>query len=262
MNEFLEQLDEAFSNVSFVDVSELRTLYYGRQNLFVSFSDSGEYEITGYELGELDHPRGVISHSMETVVAKKIGTSLFYANVFRYRGGSTSILDINSYSRDDYKSDIETLELLPHIDFIDLSDALDKVASNVRLRSYFDRLWHLTKELAGSGRQADASWAKILIDLGYHSLVDNVGKGVIVTNRSPVMLVLDTSNILEMDIVPVQKYRKDRRMNVIRRINKKNKRLWLTRNRIAKRKTDKYRDDGKSSVADTVADFRRLILGI
>lgn len=258
MSDFLEQLDEAFSNVSFMDVSELRTLYYGRINLYVSFSDDGEHDLSGFDGGVLMRPRGVLSHTIHAVVGRKVSTPYFYANVFRNKAKASDILDTSTYSYDNFREDVETLTILPYLDEEDVRSTARSVSENVRLRSYFERFWVLTRELSN---RSDARWAEIILDAGYSSIEDPIGKGIISPDRSPSTIILDLKNVMDLDIVPVQKYRKDRRQNVIRRINKKNKRLWATRNRIAKRRTDKYRQDS-NSVANSVAEFRQLVLGI
>lgn len=258
---FDDALEEAVSNATVMDVSELRMLYYGRIGVYASFSNDGEHVSTGIKKGQLEHPMGVIAYSIPAIVGKKVSSPDFYANVFRLR--PNGVLDSSSYSRDDLNTDIETLRILPGMKDQYVTDAVEIATANLRLRSNFERLWVITREISENYPQADKKWRDILIDLGYDAITDKRGRKLITKSTEPVTLVLNMNSMTDLDIVPIQKYRKDRRQSVVRKINLKNKRLWQARNRVAKRRTDKYRGNSRGGgVSASVAAFRELVLGL
>lgn len=243
---FEEQLNEAMSAASYMDVSELRTLYYGRLGIFVAFSDNADIPKDGFSENELVRPWSIAAHTVDTVVGRKASSNLYYGHVFRFKDRSGEFIeDIKSYSLEDYNEDVAVLRTLPYIDPEELEMAIQAVSSNPRHRLPFSRLWSLTHRLASSkGRLGDKWWRRVLLDLGYIGFNDPQGTGVI-GNRNQQVTIFLTFNLEEFDIVPIQKYRKDRRKRIIDNVNKKNKFNHTRRNRVAKRKTDPYRKEEK-----------------
>lgn len=242
---FEQELTEAFSNVSFMDVSEIRTLYYGRLNMYVSFTDDWEINHDGMDGSELIRPYGIECHTVDTLVGRKVSTPLFYAYVMRFNPKRGFVNDISNYSADQYKEDIEIIETLDYIKDSVKLQALSQVEAGVRYRSYFERLWDLTRRLADQSRYKDKLWRRILLDLGYTGFNDPKGKGILSETKSPVTLIIDFSDVEKYDIVPVQKYRTDKRRYVTDKVKRENRKMWVARNRVAKRRTDKFRTDKK-----------------
>lgn len=242
MDGFEQQIQEAMSNASYMDVSELRTLYYGRLGIHVAFSDNADIPKGGFSENELVKPYSITAHTVDTVVGRKAHTHYYYGHVFRIKKSGVFLEDIKSYNTEDLKEDIEALRVIPHIVPEDLESALERVSSNPRFRYPFARMWAITKEIAShKGRYADKYWRRILIDLGYSGFNDPRGIGVIGERNQQTTLLLEF-DLEEFDIVPVQKYRKDKRQRIIDAVNKKNRINHTRRNRVAKKKTDPYRD--------------------
>ena len=236
-----EYMTEAFSNVSFMDVSELRMLYYGRLNMYVSFTDTWELDTSGFIEGELERPYGVQAYPVDIVVGKKVSSPLFYGFVMRHKGGDGFINDIATYSYDDYRKDVEVIEALDYLNTGRTISILSEVESDPMYRSYFHRFWDLTKKLSAHNRYADKLWRRILLDLGYKGFNDPKGKGILSSTHKPVAVIIDLDGIEKYDIVPIQKYRKDKRRYVTDRVDRENRRMWVARNRVAKKRTDRFR---------------------
>lgn len=241
---FDEAIEEAMSFASYMDVSELRLLYYGRNAMYVAFSDDHKINMSGFEGSALKRPYSVAAHSIDTVVGRKASTNLFYGHVFRLKPrGGHFVRDVKNFSLEDYESVKETLYAIPYIEHEELDFLINVVDSNLRIRSSFERFWNLTKALSvDKGQNADKFWRRMLIDLGYAGFDDPSGTGIIGERRQPIMLVLEDKDIEKFDIVPVQKYRTDRRTRIRDNVNRLNRLMRTARNRVAKRRTAKHRD--------------------
>tara|TARA_R100000664_G_C2752088_1_gene139364 strand:+ start:183 stop:986 length:804 start_codon:yes stop_codon:yes gene_type:complete len=242
MTDFIEQaenqLNEIFSASSVMDVTELRTLYYGRLNLFVTFTDDGRLEMTPDSSEE--RPAGYVAYSVSDVVGKKVKTSEFYANVYRIKKNNKSrefIDDIKTFTKKQYEDAVERLYGLDYIGEDEIFEGLGKISSTSALRGYFNRLWDLTKFLAKSagGGAWKMLWREIFLDIGYNGITDKSGSGLLVSNRNPVTIQFD-SDIEEFDIVPIQKHKKDPRKRVRTQVNRYVKRLSTARNRVSKKR--------------------------
>tara|TARA_Y100000593_G_C4308288_1_gene336938 strand:- start:77 stop:853 length:777 start_codon:yes stop_codon:yes gene_type:complete len=235
-NAFDTAINEAFSNASYMNVTDIRTLYYGRLDLYASFTDDGDIETSGITSGRLERPAGVLAHKIDSIVGRKVSSSLFYASIFRWRRQNVFVDDIRNHTYEKYQDDLEVFRTLKYIKD-EVKEAAEKAAESSLLRSYFERLWVLTKTAAeGSGSISDQVWARILEDLGYAGFADPSGKGIIVKDRVPCVLIIDDTGLTEIDIVPIQKYRIDRRMRIVDKVNRKVRKMATKRNRIAKRK--------------------------
>lgn len=247
---FKDIIKEAMSAASYQKLDELRSLYYGRLDVYVSFTDDGEY-ITEDDF----RPNGIVCHSVDTVVGRKASTNLLYGRVFRIRKNRGDFLeDIRTYSADDLKKDLEAISSLRYIKDVDEEsyDVLYKYQRN------FEKLWFLTKELSqGDGKV----WAKILTDIGYKGFKDPHGYGLFDRKRSPAAILLNTSAKEDFDIVPMQKYRTDKRSRVVNSVKREVERLSTQRNRVAKRKVTRYDSDssGKNVIRKIVRDYIKSI---
>jgi len=242
---FEQELTEAFSSVSFMDVSEIRTLYYGRLNMYVSFTDDWKINYTGMNGSDLIRPYGVECHTVDTLVGRKASSPMFYGYVMRFKPKRGFVNDISNYSVDQYREDVDVIEAIDYIKDSVKLQALSEVEAGVRYRSYFERLWDLTRLLAEQSRYKDKLWRRILLDLGYTGFNDPKGKGILSESKSPVTLIIDFDAVEKYDIVPIQKYRVDKRRYVTDKIKRENKKMWVARNRVAKRRTEKFRKDTK-----------------
>ena len=249
---FDDLLEEAFSNASYITVSELRSLYYGRLNVYVSFTDNSRYIMRNNR-----RPDGILCHAVDVVVGRKATTNLLYGRVFRVRKNAGRFIeDIRNHTNDSLKLDIESLYLLRYLKHSDIDAAVDKVMNNVRIRKAFDRLWEITKELSnGDGKR----WAQIFLDLGYIGFTDQRGTGLFQRKREPSTILLDESAKTDLDIVPMQKYRSDPRARIRDDVNKVVRDISTSRNRVAKKPTEIFRGKAKKSF---LSDIRDLMKGI
>lgn len=248
MFEDLIKIEESFSFASYMDVREIRALYYGRLNMYASFTDNSEYDLRSNT-----RPRGILSHAVDTIVGRKVSTEKFYAKVFRLRkSGGKFIEDIRHYSRDELLEDIEVLKVLSSTKEDDVEKAVSAVMANGRIRRDFDRLWEITKILSNRDSR---KWAQLFKDLDYIGVEDKAGLGVLTKKKAPVMLLFDTRSKTDLDVVPIQKYRKDERARVKELVDKRVKQQATQRNRIAKQKVTVRRDGSSSSVIGSIFDL-------
>lgn len=245
MFEDLIKIEESFSFASYMDVREIRALYYGRLNMYASFTDNSEYDLRSNT-----RPRGILSHAVDTIVGRKVSTEKFYAKVFRLRkSGGKFIEDIRHYSRDELLEDIEVLKVLSSTKEEDVEKAVSDVMANGRIRRDFDRLWEITKILSNKDSR---KWAQLFKDLDYIGVEDKTGLGVLTKKKAPAMLLFDTRSKTDLDVVPIQKYRKDERARVKELVDKRVKQQATKRNRIAKQKVVVRRDGSASSIVGSI----------
>lgn len=242
MKPFESLIEESFSAASYMDVRELRALYYGRINLYASFSDDTDYDLEGRDDRRSTRPAGVLCHTVNSIVARKVSSSKFYASVFRInKSGGKFVEDLRGFSSEDYQAAKEVLYAISYIDDELVDEAVARVEANPRLRSTFEKFWELTKLLSGKGSDMPRRWARILIDLGYDGFADESGSGLLIKSKVPVAILLNMAKMEELDVVPIQKYRVDPRRRVQSDVDRKVKRLVTKRNRVAKKKTDAVR---------------------
>lgn len=244
---FDKLIEESFSNASYMDVRELRSLYYGRVNMYVSFTDNSNY-ITE----DKDRPDGIVCHQVDTVVGRKANTSMFYGRVFRIKKtGGNFIEDIKTHTNDSLAIDIDAIRTLSYLKPAHVEEVIAVVMSNVRLRRAFERLWEITKKLSKNNNK---TWARILMDIGYIGFADQSGLGIITKKKAPVAILLDMSKKDDFDIVPLQKYRTDPRARIRDDVDKKVRLMATGRNRVAKKETGVTRStpNKKGLVADLI----------
>lgn len=245
-----QSLNEVFSNATYMDVRELRSLYYGRLNMYVSFTDNSKY-ITKNK----DQPDGIIAHQVDTVVGRKANTNLFYGRVFRIdKSAGKFVEDIKTHSNDSLQTDLDAIRALSFLKDSAVEDAINSVMTNSRFRTAFSRLWEITKRISkGDG----ALWSKILTSIGYIGFADQTGTGILSKKKHPVAILLDTGAKQDFDIVPLQKYRTDPRARIRDDVNHAVKKMSTARNRVAKKETEVFRT-GKSKKG-ALDDFKELI---
>lgn len=244
--ESTEQLvSEGFGTSTVMNVKELRMLYYGRVNLYVTFTDDGKLDMKNKD--PFDRPYGYVAYTVADVVGRKVKTSEFYANVYRVKKTRASrkfIENIRTYDSSDLKDDIMVLRTLRYFE----PESIDAIVENVSvislLKSPFDRFWEITKQAALlKGNYWRGYWRRILLDLGYSGVADPSGTGTLIKKKTPVALIFDRK-VEELDIVPIQK-RRDPRRRVVRQIDHYVKKLATSRNRVAKRKFKNRATDTK-----------------
>lgn len=234
---FIDKLEESykgFAQGSDLDLGDLRLMYYGRQKIYIAFTDDGEYD---YESSyyELDRPDSILCHPVNDVVGRRAKSSEFYMNVIRYNK-SGHLTNIKNYSKDDFKRDVAKLSKMKfNSDIFDFYVELAK--KDTKIRHEFERLWDLTDNL--SRVDGSDSWRGILLNLGYNQISDPSGIGVLAIGRDPVSLILDFDGVENIDILPAQKKRADPRRRVRDKVNHKLKSMRNNRRRIAKRMPSK-----------------------
>jgi hypothetical protein len=239
---FEDTLDEAyrgFGQSSHLYTTDLRTLYYGRPDVYLTFTNDGEIS-TENTAQEMDRPDSIICYDIRDVIGKKVTSSAFYANVFRIKkSGGEFIDDIRRYKKDELLADVAILRAIKVIDPIDFDAMWKKINRDTTIRHDFVKLWLLTEFIAKQRNSRDFGevWQSLLLRLGYIGFSDPSKTGVLVGEREPVTIYLDYESRKEFDILPIQKHREDPRQRVRDKIERKMKRMQYTtkRNRIAKR---------------------------
>lgn len=206
-------LKEAFSAASYMDVTELRQMYYGRSNLYVSFTDSINYIKSGKDSGALIRPWSILVNSVNEVVARKVSTPYFYANVIRIdkRGW---LSDIRQYDDRQLKKDIQSLTQLSFLEESFVNTVVEYVVDRKRGDKKFEILWEITKRLS---KNNEMTWNKIFLELGYTGFTDQTGTGIF-GSRYPQSIVLTEDVMTYLDTVSIQKYRTDNRTRIKDRI--------------------------------------------
>ena len=225
------------------DVSELRRLYYGRSNIYVAFTDDGEHDLGG----RVGRPYGLESWEVNDVVGRKYNSIKGgrYAFVFRYVPGV--VLDEGSYHGPDMEEDIDLMRKMDYVNQIDLEESIQY---STFVGSSYDKLMDIIRRVTFGNNMPDRLWRRILMDLGYDTVKDRDGR----------VLVLDYEDRLDLDIVPYQTFKKENRYAVIQKINRKNKRMLIQRNRFAKApKTSNVSKDDLTKVVDDIKDVIGMV---
>lgn len=234
------KMSRRFSVTSVLDVSELNK-YYGRLDVYVSFTDDGDYDYFG-GVDATIRPESVYGYPINDVVGRFTRESTLYGRVFRYKEKSREPLDVTQYRMDDYEIDYRKLvDLYPAYE-----DELDWIYSLVpgqlKIKNAFNHLWQLTFRLAAKQAKGITNikkqWADIFIALGYDAILDKRGTGVINDKRKAVLLVLgrDDTHIEDLEIVSTQEHKKELNQRIYRKIARFNRltKVSNARNRIAK----------------------------
>ncbi len=239
-----KQFDQVIEEASFglsshLDVVDLRALYYGRNNIYVAFSDDGDYTFEGGSR-ELDRPDAIICYDVRDVVGHKVRSSKLYANVFRLKKSSGIFLeDIRYYKRDELETDLSYLRAMQPVSTSVLEGIIYEVMRDTTIRHDFMKLWTITEFIAKTIdlRNFGSEWRELLISLGYIGFSDPSKSGSLLGTKEVVTVYLDYENRQDLDILPIQKHRSDPRQRVRQRVDRKVKRLNVRRNRVAKRRT-------------------------
>jgi len=240
-------LNENMSFASVMELTDLRALYYGRIDMYVSFTDDGDFRLSGYESGKLERPYGIKSYTVENVVGRKASSPDLYGIVFRRRGSGRYLSDIRSYSQERLNEDLELLDTLSYVDKDDLESAKAAVLFNPRMRRNFEKFWNITKRIADrKGQSGDKFWSRMLDDLGYSGFEDPSGLGIIGKRGELCSIWLDEKSVEMFDIVPIQKRRRDPRRRIRDKIDREVKKMHSRRNRVAKQPTNDNRGDSKT----------------
>lgn len=226
-----------FSATSVLDVASLDG-YYGRMDVYVSFTDDGEYDMVGAIDGNI-RPEGIFAYMVNDVVGRTSRESTLYAKVFRYKERSREPLKVQNYRMDDYELDYQKLVRL----FPDHADTLDEiytlVPGQLQIKNPFSHLWQLTfrfaAEMVKGLKNIKKFWTGLLLDLGYDAVIDKSGTGVISRKRKPCIVVLET-DVEDLEIVSTQKYKKEQNSRIHAKIARFNDltKVSNARNRIKK----------------------------
>lgn len=227
------------SATSVLDVGSLEP-YYNRLDVFVSFTDDGEYDLTG-KIDKNIRPDGIFAYPINDVVGRASREGTIYGRVFRHKTVVDGALNINQYRMDDFDKDKEKLEKL----FPEKADDIDYLYTIVpgllNADTAFARLWMLTYRVSlivGGRSQYKATWAVMMRALGYDSVIDKVGRGIISKKRTPCLIVFDIkeNNVEDLEVVSTQANKKEinsRIASYIARFNATTK-VSNARNRIKK----------------------------
>lgn len=239
---FESQLEEAyagFGQSAHIDTTDLRTLYYGRPDIFVAFTDDGEYE---YEVGsrEIDRPDAIVCYDVRDVIGRKVSSNAFYANVFRLKKSKGEFIDdVRRYRKEDLYNDVTVLRSMEIVRADTFESIWNQILRDSTIRHQFTKMWLLTEFIAKerNSRFYGILWRQILLSLGYVGFSDPSKSGILMGGREPVTLYIDYDSRENLDILPIQKFRQDPRRRVADRVDRKVKRMSTRRNRVAKRRT-------------------------
>ncbi len=244
-----QTLQEGFGTSAVMEVSELRRLYYGRLNLFVTFSNDENVE---KDATSIDRPLSIEAFSVFDVVGRKVKSNRFYAHVFRINP-KNFISNIKTYDTTSLKRDLVKLASYPNVDGERIAEIIENTIVKSMLRSPFLKLWEITKQVALEQNRSmyRMTWRRIFRYLGYEGISDPSGTGILSgRGRAPTTIIF--SEIKPIDIVPIQKHRKDERNRVINNVNRTVTKAATARNRIAKRKFKNRQQKNFGSFVDRV----------
>lgn len=239
--DFEKTIEEAmaFSSGSYMDLDELRLLYHGRRDIYITFTDDGEYSFST-ETTELDRPDSIVCYPVNDVIGRKVSSNEFYANVFRLnKTKGEFIKNVNHYSRDDLTSDIILIRQISPVSEDVTGSIIESILKDTTIRKPFDKLWNITEFISKEkGSSYGKVWRKLLMDLGYIGFADPSSSGIFTGYRTPAVIYLDHASRNDLDIMPIQKHRSDPRRRVRDKVERKVARMGVRRNRIAKRRID------------------------
>lgn len=235
-----EELYESFSTASYMDVRELRSLYYGRIDILISFSNESYLE----NEGSRDLPDGYLCYQLEDVVGRRVSSSRFYAHVLRRKKEREGIIeDIRNYPVTRLNEDIQKIKTFNNtINEFELDEAIHRITHNPRISLNFQKLWLILDAAYRGFEDKPYRWKEALLDLGIRSITDP--QGLLIGRRST--MVFDDSFLEPIDIVPVQMYRADPRRRVRDDVDRIVRRLSVRRNRIAKGVLNRSRGSSKT----------------
>lgn len=245
---FEDLLEASFHGSSYMDVSDLRYLYYGRPNVYVAFTDDGRYNLNTTNT-ELDRPNSIVCYDVRDVVGRKVNTSDFYANVFRLKTNLLHIKNVRDFSKRNF--DVMTDRLLD-VDGINRQLAQEVIKDVLRtptLRYWFEKFWNITEYLAKSQWREETyeyQWRRILMECGIGAVSDPTKSGMLTGVKKPVTIYLDLDEREDLDILNIQKYREDPRARITTQVDRMRARMRGARNRVAKHR----RENPSASASD------------
>jgi len=234
-----ESINEAYSGFgqsAHMDIKELRRLYYGRKNIYVTFTDDGDITIDNQQT-----PEGLICYELNDVIGKKVKSNEFYAYVFRADKNRGKFLEnINEYNRDSFLRDVEYLRLKEYVE--DLDTLVNFYGYNSYIRKEFERLWVVTHQIAirTFPEEINYMWANILFSLGYVGFHDP-SRSDLLGSKQPTTVLLNYKDREDLDILPIQEYREDPRSRITKYVNRERMKMRGAKNRIAKRRDNTKR---------------------
>lgn len=239
-----------FGTGSYMDLDELRLLYYGRRDLYIAFTDDGEYDFE-QSPREIDRPNSIVCYPVNDVVGRKVRTSEFYANVFRLnKNRGEFIKNINHYSKDDLMIDLAVIKDLSPADAAETDMIIQEVMYDTRIRKPFEKFWTITEYISKTrGSLFGRVWRKLLLDMGYIGFADPSNTGIFTGYRTPAVVYIDYQAKNDIDILPIQKHREDPRKRVRDKVSRMVRRMGVRRNRIAKRRTGASRSNKSKSTS-------------
>lgn len=227
------KINEAFNYASYMDVSELRRLYYGRDRVYVYFSDSVFEDRSGRVRGRMVRPTSTVMYSVSDVVARKVSTPYLYAHINRVNTRGW-VNDIRAFDRYTLDKDIEKLKKSKIVDQELVTTVTEYVLGKNKLTRAFDILWEITRRLAENNPDR---WNAIFLELGYTGFGDPSGIGTLGKKES-MYLSLDQKEVRYLDSLTIQKYRKDKRLRTRTGVERKRDKEYniTAANRVAKRR--------------------------
>lgn len=250
MKSFEEQIEESmgFASGTFMKLNELRNLYYGRRDLYVSFTNDADLDTKNNGM-----PNGLLGYAVNDVVGRRKSSNNFYGWVYRYSPTADSIIfDVRQYTKDDLRHDIEILQDKDY--GFDINDIVNNVLTSLSITHPFRKMYKITEEIATSvSSDYTEKWREILFkDLGYGMISDPTQSGWLTGRKEPVNLILNYAKRMDLDILEIQKYRTDPRQRVRDQVFRKVKRFSTKRNRISKKKKSLNGKDETVSFSDMI----------
>lgn len=232
----MAQLNESFGTGSLLEVDDLRRLYYGRIHLYGTFTNDANPVFTA----TTKRPKSVLFHTVQDIVGKRASSNEFWLVVSRLIP-SKGFIDIGEYTDEMFLKDLAKIQKMQLLDEENFNDLVSKPRFRNVSKPAFERFWNFTASLAKL-IGGESKWRDILSALGYWGFEDKRGRGIFHKHGVPAAIVLKEKFINTVDILPIQKFRKDPRKRTTDQIDRINKRLAPSRNIIAKGRRKSQKD--------------------
>lgn len=217
-----------FSATGVLDTSNLMR-YYNRRNIFVSFTDTGDFI---YDLPNSDIKHGIVSYPVNDVIGRRARDTTLYGRVFRLDYKNTPHLLVSQYRQAMLESDkkrirnfLTDVRATREFDGEFHQGQIDVIFSNASMKAtdggFFGQLWFIVNEISNN-HHYDVSADQLFIQLGYSVIYDDTGRGVIVSRNTPVLLMFDESEVQNLEITSIQKFKKEQNSYMKFRIDRFN----------------------------------------
>lgn len=217
-----------FSATGVLDTTPLMR-YYNRRNVFVSFTDTGDFI---YDIPKSDIGYGIISYPVNDVIGRKVNETTLYGRVFRLDYKNRPHLLVSQYrkamldaDKNRIRSYITDARTSREFDGDFHQGQLDVIFSDASMKAsdsgFFGQLWFIVNEIA-KNHHYDIEAYQLFIQLGYSVIYDDTGRGIITSRRTPVLLMFDENEVQNLEIVSVQKFKKEQNSYMKFRINRFN----------------------------------------